>query len=92
MDKVNSILKETAGGLFVGIEELDVLCGLRGEIISELDDDTSFEARLRGLLTLKIAEQITRLMTSRVQRIHQLETAAREIINRINGLFVNCDC
>jgi hypothetical protein len=92
MDKVNPILKETAGGLFVGIEELDVLCRLRGEIISALDDDTSFEARLRGLLTLKIAEQITRLTTSRVQRIHQLETVAREIINRINGWFVNCDC
>ena len=89
MDKVNSILNETAGGLFVGIQELDVLCGLRGEIISALDDDTSFEARLRGLLTLKIAEQITRLMTSRVQRIHHLETAARDIINRSKGLFVN---
>jgi hypothetical protein len=86
MDDVDTILKESAGGLFIGIQELDVLCRLRAEIISALDDDTTFEERLRGVLIREIAGQITRLMTLRVQRIHQLEDIAREIIEGFKGM------
>lgn len=86
---INALLENSAGGLFTEMQELDMLCSLRGEIISSLfseDENVSpFEERCCGILVKAIAAQITRIMESRVNRIHELETIAREMIANAKG-------
>lgn len=90
MDSIEMLLTENAGALFVEIQELEILCGLREEVMSSLvetDEEISpFEGRLCVVLVKEIAAQITRLMTSRVQKIHGLEIEARNLISGFKGI------
>jgi hypothetical protein len=86
-EQINSLLREHISGLFKGIENLDILCTLRTEIISALVEDQTgdFEMGICGVLVKEIAEQITRIITMRVERLHELETMAKGIIDQFNG-------
>jgi len=90
MDSIETLLTENAGALFVEIQELEILCGLREEVMSSLvetDEEISpFEGRLCVVLVKEIAAQITRLMTARVQKIHGLEIEARNLISGFKGI------
>lgn len=90
MDNVERLLIENSGALFLEIQELEILCGLREQVISSLietDDEIGpFERRLCVVLVKEIASQITRLMTAQVQKIHELETEARDLISRPKGI------
>lgn len=90
MDNVEILLSENSGALFVEIQELEILCGLREQVISSLvetDDEIGpFERRLCAVLVNDIASQITRLMITGVQKIHGLETEARDMILRSKGI------
>jgi hypothetical protein len=89
---INDLLRDNVLGLFVDVQELDMLCSLRGEIVSllvETDDDVSpFEERICRILVDEIARQMTRLMTDRVKKLHDLEPLATELIaNLERSLF-----
>jgi hypothetical protein len=90
MDSIETLLTENAGALFVEIQELEILCGLREEVMSSLvetDEEISpFEGRLCVVLVKEIAAQITRLMIARVQKIHGLEIEARNLILEFKGI------
>jgi hypothetical protein len=90
MDIIEALLTENAGALFVEIQELEILCGLREEVMSSLvetDEEISpFEGRLCVVLVKEIAAQITRLMITRVQKIHGLEIEARNLISGFKGI------
>jgi len=85
--QINTLLKERVSGLFKGIEDLDSLCTLRNEIISALISEGTgeFEMGICSVLVKEIAEQITRIIILRVRRLHELETMAKEIIDKFNG-------
>ena len=86
---INALLEESAGGLFDDMQDLDILCSLRGEIISSLipeDEDVSpFEEKCCGILIKATAAQITRIMQTRVKRLHELEDMARALIANVKG-------
>lgn len=90
MDQIESLLKENIGGLFIDIQELEMLCSLRGEIISllyETEEEISpFETRLCAIIVMEIAAQMTRLMTNRVKKLHELETSAKSLITDFKGI------
>jgi hypothetical protein len=87
--EIEALLRDKVIGLFVEVQELDMLCSLRGEIISllvETDEDVSpFEERICRILVDEIARQMTRLMTDRVKKIHDLEPLATELIANFKG-------
>jgi hypothetical protein len=89
MDDVESSLTASAGGLFLEIQELDILCALRREIVSslvEMDEGSSrFDVRICGILVREIAAQITRLMRLRVMKIHELVDIAKNFISNSSG-------
>jgi hypothetical protein len=90
MDQIERFLKENIGGLFIDIQELEMLCSLRGEIISLLyeteEEVTPFETRLCAILVKEIAAQMTHLMTNRVKKLHELETSAKSLIADFKGI------
>ena len=89
IDSIESLLTENAGALFVEIQELEMLCDLREEIVLclvEPDEEISpFEGRVLDILDKEISTQIIRLMTTRVQRIHESEAEARALISGLKG-------
>jgi len=89
MEDVNSALQTTSARLFVDIGELDILCTLRSEIIAALrtDDETNvFEKQISTVLVTKIAQQLTRLMTTRTKVLHTLITMATDILTHVKGM------
>ena len=86
-DRVDALLREHVAGLFKGVEDLDILCTLRAEIISALADEETgkFEMGICGILVKEITKQITMMMTHLVRKIHQLEDMATEIIDNFRG-------
>jgi len=90
MDSIETLLTENAGALFVEIQELEILCGLREQVMSSLveteEEISPFESRLCVILVKEIAARITHLMTARVQRIHSLETEAQNLISGFKGI------
>jgi hypothetical protein len=89
MGDISALLEKSAEGLFTDMQDLDMLCSLRGEIISSLipeDEDVSpFEEKCCGILVKATASQITRIMETRVKKIHELEAIARELIANVKG-------
>ena len=89
MGDISTLLEKTAGGLFTDMQDLDVLCSLRGKIISSLiheDEDVSpFEEKCCEILVKATSAQIIRIMETRVKKIHELEDMARELIANIKG-------
>jgi len=85
MDRIETLLIENVGALFVEIQELEILCGLREEVMSSLveteEELSPFERRICVILVKEIAAQILRLMTARVHKIHGLEIEARNLIS-----------
>jgi hypothetical protein len=85
MNEVETLLKENVSGLFVRIEELDILCVFRGEIVSLLVDLVeevgAFGRKVCEILVKEIATQMIRLMSTRIKRIHELERSARKLID-----------
>lgn len=88
-EDINALLETSAGGLFTEMLELDMLCSLRGEMISSLipeDEDVSpFEKKCCGILGQAIAMQITRIMESRVKKLYELGDIAKELIANVKG-------
>jgi hypothetical protein len=88
--EIEALLQDKVVGLFVEVQELDMLCSLRGEIISllvETDEDVGpFEERICAIMADEIARQMTRLMTDRVKKLHDLEPLATELIANFKGL------
>lgn len=89
-NQVENLLEENIGGLFIDIEELEMLCSLRGEIIPLLleteEEPSPFETRLCSILTMEIAKQITRIMSDRVKKLHNLERSAKILISEFKGI------
>ena len=87
--QIENLLVENVAGLLVDIRDLEVLCTLRGEIISLLSETEEnripFEDRLNDILIKELAKQITRLMRARVKKIHELESSAKELVSRFKG-------
>lgn len=90
--EIEALLRDKVGGLFMEIQELAMLCSLRGEIISlllEVDEDISpFGERICRILVDEIARQITKLMTDRVRKLHDLEPIATELITSFKGMLI----
>ena len=88
-NQAERLLVDNVEGLFMGIRELEVLCTLRGEIISALTEtdveNGPFEKRLTVILLNEIAKQLTRIMANRVKTIHDLESSARHLITKFTG-------
>jgi hypothetical protein len=83
MNEVETLLTENVSGLFIKIQELEILCKLRGEIISllVLDEEASaFERKVCETMVNEVATQMIQLMTTRIKKIHELENIARELI------------
>lgn len=84
--EIEALLRGKVVGLFGEVQELDMLCSLRREIISllvETDEDVSpFEERICHILVDEIARQMTRLMTDRVKTLHDLEPFASELVTK----------
>lgn len=89
MGDISTLLEKSAEGLLTDMQDLDMLCSLRGEIISSLipeDEDVSpFEEKCCAILVKATAAQITRIMETRVKKIHELEAMARELIANVKG-------
>lgn len=89
MGDISTLLEKSAGGLFTDMQDLDVLCSLRGEImsalISEEEDVSPFEEKCCGILVKATSAQIIRIMETRVKKIHELEAMARELTANVNG-------
>ena len=87
--QVENLLEDNVGGLFIDIWDLEILCTLRGEIISLFseteENSTPFEERMNIILVDELAKQITELMRARVKKIHELESSAKELISRFKG-------
>ena len=90
--EVENLLRDKVGGLFVEIQQLDMLCSLRGEIISILldseEDVTLFEERICNVLVNGIARQIKRLMIDRVRNLHDLESMAMDLTVNSKGIRI----
>ena len=90
--EIEDLLQDKVGGLFVEIQQLEMLCSLRGEIISalmELEEDvTLFEERICKVLVNGIARQITRLMIDRVRSLHDLESMASDLTVNFKGIWI----
>jgi hypothetical protein len=88
--QIEDLLRDKASGLFIEMQELEMLCSLRGEIISlllETDEDVSpFTERICNILVDEIAKQTTRLMFDRVRKLHDLEPMAIELIINFKGI------
>ena len=88
-NQVENILMDNVERLFIDIQELQILCTLREEIISLFseteENSTPFEERLNIILVNELAKQMTRFMRDRVKKIHELENSAKELISRFKG-------
>ena len=86
-------MKGNVSGLFKSVQDLDILCTLRGEIISSLIGDEAglFETDICGVLVKEIAGQISRIMTSRVEKLHDLESMARDLLRKFTGMCHHVD-
>lgn len=89
MNDVEAILKENAESLFEEIQELDLLCALRGEALALLieteDEPRIFRKKICDVLMNEIAGQITRIITGHVKKLQSLGDAAKEIISDFGG-------
>lgn len=86
--EVEALLLENVTGLFVKVQELEILCELREEVISLLvdsDEETSvFERKVCEILVKEVATQMIRLVTARIKKIHVLESRVRKLIAGFN--------
>jgi hypothetical protein len=90
MREVEKLLTESVAGLFIEIQELEILCSLRVQIMSLLvgtdEEPGPFEERVSKIFIGEIAAQMTRLMMSRVKLVHQLEQLAKDSISNFKGI------